>query len=155
MFFTRLHGQANQPKVEWWKGKRRSLDNKISPCAALSRDDKGGITNTPRLKSRGVIEFLESAAAGTATGTTTAWASATRTASRASRTTTAEAEGILTASKEVQTVDDMQHAVAGDGVVFGISAPHRRDGTAEGGLPVQDVVELQGDGEGLALKESL
>ena len=98
---------------------------------------------------------LESATtAAEATGTTTAWASATRTASRASRTTTAE-EGILTASKEVQTVDDMQHAVAGDGVVFGIGAPHRRDGTAEGGLPVQDVVELQGDGEGLALKESL
>ena len=49
----------------------------------------------------------------------------------------------------------MQHAIAGDGVVFGISAPHRRDGTAEGGLLVQDVVELQGDGEGLTLEESL
>jgi len=92
--------------------------------------------------------FLESAAtAAEASGTATAWASATRTAS--------EAEGILTASEEVQTVDDMQHAVAGDGVVFGIGAPHRRDGTAEGGLLVQDVVELQGDGEGLALKKSL
>ena len=95
-----------------------------------------------------MIEFLESASAGATSGTS-AW-----TTTWSVRTTTAE-EGILTASKEVQTVDDMQHAVAGDGVVFGIGAPHRRDGTAEGGLLVQDVVELQGDGEGLALKESL
>ena len=71
-----------------------------------------------------------------------------------SAATTAE-EGILTASEEVQTVDDMHHAVAGDGVVFGIGAPHRRDGAAEGGLLVQDVVELQGDGEGLTLEEAL
>ena len=49
----------------------------------------------------------------------------------------------------------MQHAIAGDGVVFGIGATHRRDGAAEGGLLVQDVVELQGDGEGLTLEESL
>ena len=95
--------------------------------------------------------FLESAttaaeASGTSAWTTT-WSAAARTAS--------EAEGILTASKEVQTVDDMQHAVAGDGVVFGIGATHRRDGTAEGGLLMQDVVELQGDGKGLALKKSL
>ena len=99
--------------------------------------------------------YLESAAtASEATGTTTAWASATRTASRTSRTTASE-EGILTASEEVQTVDDMHHAVAGDGVVFGIGAPHRRDGAAEGGLLMQDVVELQGDGEGLTLEETL
>ena len=78
--------------------------------------------------------FLESAAStAEATGTTTAWASATRTASRTSRATTAE-EGILTASEEVQTVDDMHHAVAGDGVVFGIGAPHRRDGAADASL---------------------
>ena len=93
--------------------------------------------------------FLESTAAGA-----TAWTT-TRTASRTSRATSAEAEGILTAAKQVQTVDDMQHAIAGDGVVFGIGAPHRRDGTAEGGLAMQDVVELQGDGEGLTLEESL
>ena len=102
-----------------------------------------------------LVFSLESAAStAEATGTTTAWASATRTASRASRATTAE-EGILTASEEVQTVDDVHHAVAGDGVVFGIGATHRRDSTAEGGLLMQDVVELQGDGEGLALEESL
>ena len=96
--------------------------------------------------------FLESAATAEATRTTSAWASA-RTATGASRTTAEE--GILTASEEVQTVDDMHHAVAGDGVVFGIGATHRRDGTAEGGLLMQDVVELQGDGEGLTLEETL
>ena len=95
--------------------------------------------------------FLESATTAAEASGTSAW---TTTRSAAARTAS-EAEGILTASKEVQTVDDMQHAVAGDGVVFGIGAPHRRDGTAEGGLPVQDVVELQGDSKGLALKESL
>ena len=89
--------------------------------------------------------FLESAAStAEATGT-----SARTTTRSAAARTASEAEGILTASEEVQTVDDMQHAVTGDGVVFGIGAPHRRDGTAEGGLLVQDVVELQGDGEGL------
>ena len=82
-------------------------------------------------RSTGIIVFSESAA------------------------TASEAEGILTAAKQVQTVDDMQHAIAGDGVVFGIGATHRRDGTAEGGLLMQDVVELQGDGEGLALEETL
>ena len=97
--------------------------------------------------------YLESAAtASEATGTTTAWASA-GSATRASRTTAEE--GVLTASEEVQTVDDVHHAVAGDGVVFGIGAPHRRDGAAEGGLLMQDVVELQGDGEGLTLEETL
>ena len=96
--------------------------------------------------------FLESAA----TASEAAWTSA-RTTSRSGTAarTASEAEGILTAAKQVQTVDDMQHAIAGDGVVFGISATHRRDGTAEGGLLVQDVVELQGDGEGLTLEESL
>ena len=69
---------------------------------------------------------LESAATATeATGTTTAWASASRTASRTSRAASAEAEGILTAAKEVQTVDDVHHAVTRDGVVFGIRATHR------------------------------
>ena len=99
---------------------------------------------------QGLLFFSESAATA---WTTTAWTT-TRTASRTSRAASAE-EGILTAAKQVQTVDDMQHAIAGDGVVFGIGATHRRDGTAEGGLLVQDVVELQGDGEGLTLEESL
>ena len=65
--------------------------------------------------------FLESAATAETTGTT-AWASA-RSATGASRTSTEE--GILTASEEVQTVDDVHHAVAGDRIVFGISATHR------------------------------
>ena len=101
---------------------------------------------------RGLFVLESAATASEATRTPTAWASA-RTTTGASRTTAEE--GILTASEEVQTVDDMHHAVAGDGVVFGIGAPHRRDGAAEGGLLMQDVVELQGDGEGLALEETL
>ena len=104
-------------------------------------------------RSTGIIVFSESAA----TASEAAWTSAracSGPAATAARTA-AEAEGILTAAKQVQTVDDMQHAIAGDGVVFGIGAPHRRDGAAEGGLLMQDVVELQGDGEGLALEETL
>ncbi len=97
--------------------------------------------------------YLESAATASEATRTTTRASA-RSATGASRTTT-EAKGILTASEEVQTVDDVHHAVAGDGVVFGIGATHRRDGAAEGGLLMQDVIELQGDGEGLTLEETL
>ena len=83
----------------------------------------------------------------------TAW-TATWATSRTARAPT-EAEGVLTASEEVQTVDDVQHAIARDRVVFGICATHGRDGTAIGGLLVQDVVELQRDGERLALQEAL
>ena len=96
---------------------------------------------------QGLLFISESAATASEAARTSAWA-----CSGPAATT---AEGILAAAEQVQAVDDMQHAIAGDGVVFGIGAPHRRDGTAEGGLLVQDVVELQGDGEGLTLEESL
>ena len=102
---------------------------------------------------QGLLFFSESAATASEAARTSAWACSGPAATTAR--TSAEAEGILTAAEQVQTVDDMQHAIAGDGVVFGIGATHRRDGTAEGGLLVQDVVELQGDGEGLTLEESL
>ena len=103
---------------------------------------------------QGLLFISESAATASEAARTSAWA-CSGPAATTSRAASAEAEGILTAAKQVQTVDDMQHAIAGDGVVFGIGAPHRRDGAAEGGLLVQDVVELQGDSEGLTLEESL
>ena len=88
-----------------------------------------------------------------ATTGTTSEASATRTASaEASTTTTGTARTtrtskatttVLKASKEVQTIDDVNHSVAGDGVILCIVARQGCDGTAEGGLLVQDIVELE------------
>ena len=95
---------------------------------------------------------LEPATTGT-TSEATSEASATRTASaeasttttgtaRTTRTTKATAT-VLKASKEVQTIDDVNHSVAGDGVILCIVARQGCDGTAEGGLLVQDIVELE------------
>ena len=95
---------------------------------------------------------LEPATTGT-TSEATSEASATRTASaEASTTTTGTARTtrtskatttVLKASKEVQTIDDVNHSVAGDGVILCIVARQGCDGTAEGGLLVQDIVELE------------
>ena len=49
----------------------------------------------------------------------------------------------------------MEHGVVGNGVVLGIAALLCGEHTADSRLLVQDVVELQGDGEGIALEEAL
>ena len=95
---------------------------------------------------------LEPATTGT-TSEATSEASATRTATaEASTTTTGTARTaraskatatVLKASEEVQTIDDVNHTIAGDGVILCIVARQGSDGTAEGGLLVQDVVELK------------
>ena len=94
---------------------------------------------------------LEPATTGTAAEATSE-ASATRTAAEASTATTgstrtaraSEATAtVLKASEEVQTIDDVNHTIAGDGVILCIVARQGSDGTAEGGLLVQDVVELK------------
>ena len=95
---------------------------------------------------------LEPATTGT-TSEATSEASATRTATaEASTTTTGTARTtrtskatttVLKASKEVQTIDDVNHSVAGDGVILCIVARQGCDGTAEGGLLVQEIVELE------------
>ena len=49
----------------------------------------------------------------------------------------------------------MNHTIASDGVILGITALGGRDDMADGGLLMQDVVELERDGESLALEEAL
>ena len=95
---------------------------------------------------------LEPATTGTASEATSE-ASATRTASAEASTTTTgttrtartskATTTVLKASKEVQTIDDVNHSVAGDGVILCIVTGYSSDGTAEGGLLVQDIVELE------------
>ena len=82
-----------------------------------------------------------SAATRTATAEASTTTTATRTA-RASEASTTAAEGTTT-SEEVQTIDDVNHPIAGDGVILCIVARQGCDGTAEGGLLVQDIVELE------------
>ena len=62
--------------------------------------------------------------------------------------------GVL-ATEEVQTVDDMEHAVARDGVVLRIRVAHRADRADERGLLLEDIIELQRDSERLAFEETL
>ena len=66
---------------------------------------------------------LEAAGAGIGVVAVVARATETGTALRAART----ALGGVLATEEIQTVDDMEHAVARDGVVLRIRATHRAD----------------------------
>ena len=95
----------------------------------------------------------EASATGTATAESTTATTTARTA-RATRTAKATTT-VLKASKEIQTIDDMNHTIAGDGVILGITALGSGDDMADGGLLMQDVVELERDGEGLTLEETL
>ena len=63
--------------------------------------------------------------------------------------------GAMLATEEIQTVDDMEHAVTRDGVVLRIRAAHRADRADERGLLLEDIIELQRDCERLALEETL
>ena len=79
------------------------------------------------LESASTVEATATEATATATATTTR---ATETTATATTTTTATEEAILANSEEVQTIDDMQHGVVGNGIVLGIAALHGRDDTA-------------------------
>ena len=68
-------------------------------------------------------EKLEAAGAGIGV---VARATEVGSALRAARATLGTLGGVL-ATEEVQTVDDMEHAVARDGVVLRIRAAHRAD----------------------------
>ena len=61
----------------------------------------------------------------------------------------------LLASDDIQSVDDVEHGIRVDAVVLGIGTGHGSKGTAQGALLVQQVVELEQHGEGLALEEAL
>ena len=62
--------------------------------------------------------------------------------------------GIL-ASEEIQAVNYVQHRIAVDGIILRIRTGCSRNGTREGALLAENIVELQHDGKRLALQETL
>ena len=82
--------------------------------------------------------------------TTTEIRSATRTA-RTTRTTLT----CLLASEEIQAIYHMKHRIAVDGIILRIRTGCSRNGTREGALLTKDIVELEHDGQWLALQETL
>ena len=77
-----------------------------------------------------------------------------RSAARTTRTTRTTLTCLL-ASKEIQAIYHMQHRIAVDGIILGIRTGCSRDGTREGALLTKDIVELEHDGQWLALQETL
>ena len=76
------------------------------------------------------VSLPATSAAEASTWATTAWAPTTGTGT--ARTTRASTtEDALGSAEEVQTIDDVEHGVARDGVVLGISTPHGRDNAGE------------------------
>ena len=59
------------------------------------------------------------------------------------------------ASEDVEAVDEVEHAVAVDAVVFRVPTHRGGDGAADVALIAQDVKHLEGDGGGVALEEVL
>ena len=82
--------------------------------------------------------------------TTTEIRTTTR-SSRAIRTTLTS----LLASEEIQAIYHMEHRIAVDGIILRIRTGCSRNGTREGALLMQKIVELKHDGQWLALQETL
>ena len=102
------------------------------------------------------FSFLEhSTAWTTTTKTAIEWtAMEVWTATRTTRTFRSTPAGIL-ASEEIQAVNHVQHRIAVDGIILRIRTGCSRNGTREGALLAEDIVELQHDGKRLALQEAL
>ena len=102
------------------------------------------------------FSFLEHSAAWTTTAKTAIeWtAMEVWTTTRTTRTFRSTPMGIL-ASKEIQAVNHMKHRIAVDGIILRIRAGCSRNGTREGALLAENIVELQHDGKRLALQEAL
>ena len=100
--------------------------------------------------------FLEHSAAWTTTAKTAIERTAMEvwTATRTTRTFRSTPTGIL-ASEEIQAVNHVQHRIAVDGVILRIRAGCSRNGTREGALLAENIVELQHNGKRLALQEAL
>ena len=84
----------------------------------------------------------------TATWAATHWASEATTSAATSttaRTTRAHTEALTSSltSKEVQTIDDVKHTLAGKSVVLCIGTHRSCDGTRKVRLLVQDIIKLQ------------
>ena len=77
-----------------------------------------------------------------------------RTTARTTRTTRTTLTCLL-ASEEIHTIDDMEHRIAVDGIILGIRTGCSRDGTREGALLAKYIVELEHQGQRLALQEAL
>ena len=82
--------------------------------------------------------------------TTTEIRTTTR-SSRAIRTTLSS----LLASEEIQAIYHMKHRIAVDGIILRIRTGCSRNGTRESALLTKDIVELEHDGQWLALQETL
>lgn len=102
------------------------------------------------------FSFLEHSAAWTTTAKTAIeWtAMEVWTATRTTRTFRSTPTGIL-ASEEIQAVNHVQHRIAVDGIILRIRTGCSRNGTREGALLAENIVELQHDGKRLALQETL
>ena len=83
------------------------------------------------LKPAATGTAAEATTEASATGTATEAAATTATATRTARTTRATTT-VIEASEEVQTIDDVYHAVAGDGVILCIITRRGCDDTTEG-----------------------
>ena len=77
------------------------------------------------------------------------------------RTTTRSSMAIRTtltsllASEEIQAIYHMEHRIAVDGIILRIRTGCSRNGTRESALLTKDIVELEHDGQWLALQETL
>ena len=102
------------------------------------------------------FSFLEHSAAWTTTAKTAIERTAMEvwTATRTARTFRSTPTGIL-ASEEIQAVNHVQHRIAVDGIILRIRTGCSRNGTREGALLAENIVELQHDGKRLALQEPL
>ena len=100
------------------------------------------------------FSFLEHSAAWMATTEWTTMEVWTATRTTTTRTFRSTPTGIL-ASEEIQAVNHVQHRIAVDGIILRIRAGCSRNGTREGALLAENIVELQHDGKWLALQETL
>ena len=71
--------------------------------------------------------------------------------SRTARTTLTS----LLASEEIQAIYHMEHRIAVDGIILRIRTGCGRNGTRESALLTKDIVELEHNGQWLALQETL
>ena len=102
------------------------------------------------------FSFLEHSAAWTTTAKTAIERTAMEvwTTTGTTRTFRSTPTGIL-ASEEIQAVNHVQHRIAVDGIILRIRTGCSRNGTREGALLAENIVELQHDGKRLALQETL
>ena len=77
-----------------------------------------------------------------------------RTTARTTRTTRTTRTCLL-ASEEIQAIYHMKHRIAVDGIILGIRTGCGRNGTREGALLTKNIVELEHNGQWLALQETL